>query len=700
MSFPYALKKDRPLTSEDFNRYSDAFRSLLFSRLACQEVIFASELPPRGGKPGQQALKKKAFEVYHCRKPRFVNLEGAVHLLLPLGEEQVQDVAMFLSLTEEAVEEHGGRLTPLAGMATEALRLRAVELTDPLTGLPGRDHFETRLTQAMEEEGALLLLLEVYPQAREGGKGVMQVKRAATYLQSLFGTGPDLAAVGFGLFGLIWHQIDPGEARRMADILLRRLKREGFPRAHLGMVVVDPGMEPGVALDRAWDALGLARKRGPFGLSINGASEVGIMPLSPGDRKKLSRFWRGKQKFALVLARQDQPAVSNHFTRRVRQVLGPDFPVVFPSQEEAYIFLDSADGKAAKRFAEQFRAGMRKHPGASFSMGIACYPCLGFRKGDTPLNCQKALLHARFYGPDSMAELDGVTLNISGDAYYNEGDIRGAVKEYRRGLTLAPESVNLLNSLGVAFTQLNRSREAERCFAKALEVEPENFMALFNLGFLLYGQGREEEALGYLERALAVNGYHFDLLLQLGRIYCAGGRDREAVELLHRALEDPATQERRNGDLAAAHRLLGQALSACGKAKEAVTELEKALALNPRDGAAMGLLGELYLLAGESPELALSLCLQAVDIAGERSESWLRLGSVLARTGKDREAVRAFQEALRRERTNVQALGGLGEAWLRLQKPAMARRALERLHRLAPGFPLSREARKLMQGSG
>jgi len=58
-----------------------------------------------------------------------------------------------------------------------------------------------------------------------------------------------------------------------------------------------------------------------------------------------------------------------------------------------------------------------------------------------------------------------------------------AIKEYKRGLQIDPDNINLLNSLGVIYAQINRYHQAIPLFEKVLGIDSEDFMALFNLGF-------------------------------------------------------------------------------------------------------------------------------------------------------------------------------------------------------------------------
>ncbi|MCW5207575.1 tetratricopeptide repeat protein [Desulfobulbus sp. US2] len=117
-----------------------------------------------------------------------------------------------------------------------------------------------------------------------------------------------------------------------------------------------------------------------------------------------------------------------------------------------------------------------------------------------------------------------MSYNVSGDLYFDEGDYKQAIKEYKAGLQIKPDDVNLLNSLGVALTEINRHREAESCFSQVLQTEPQNYMALINKGMSCRLLGRSEEAIACFEQGLHCKEHEkqasIELYLQLGKLYC------------------------------------------------------------------------------------------------------------------------------------------------------------------------------------
>ena len=109
------------------------------------------------------------------------------------------------------------------------------------------------------------------------------------------------------------------------------------------------------------------------------------------------------------------------------------------------------DETSAQTLALSIQSILAEQRTETVSIGIAVYPTLDFQKHQIIDNARKALDHAQFFGPGSLVLFDAVSLNISGDTYYQTGDIDRAVQEFMTALRLDPDNVNVHNSLGVCF---------------------------------------------------------------------------------------------------------------------------------------------------------------------------------------------------------------------------------------------------------
>lgn len=711
MTFPLSLSFPALVTA-DVRRFATVFSRALGEFLPCRAVellgIPFTQDEIAGLSPG---FADRAATLQATGKPAVAREAEEYVLCLPLWSgETLCGAALLRGVDRELYGASPDWLLEQSILVSREFHYIKQSSLDPVTGLLNGFHLQSEIeillsssTPAMTgglqgREGSPLLdttlaFLEVYPTGRDADRGLEYIIRAGSCLSSLLGQAVPLHHLGAGVFGLLWYGLNVEQGRKMGDVLLRRLKRENFSSAHLGITAVIPSDpdQPATAarlIEQAWQALRKARKRGTFSLFSHATrQEEERHPLkkdSPTTSAWLRRLWRGKAKFSLVLVRQDQEAASNHFTKRLRATVGQQVPLLCMNQREAFLFLDNFGEREAGEWVEQFKEKMIEFGGSTFSTGIALYPCAGYRKSNIPQNCRKAILHAGFCGPGAVVFFDAVSLNISGDVYYNEGDLRRAVTEYRRGLTISPENLNLLNSLGVAYVQLNRPAMAVAVFEKVLAVDGRNFMALLNLGFVFLNGRKQEDAVRFFEKALEIDATHFDLLLHLGGLYCRQGRYAEATAVLRRCVEREGDPGLKDGDYGRAFRYLGIAWEESGNRKQAVSCLEKATGLNGRDAEALSRLGRLYHLEKQGDDIALSLCRQAVELESANAGHWFRLGWVLAEQSYDQEAVESFKECLKLERNHPLAIFALARLYEKTDRKRQAKRMAERLRRLAP----------------
>jgi tetratricopeptide (TPR) repeat protein len=389
-------------------------------------------------------------------------------------------------------------------------------------------------------------------------------------------------------------------------------------------------------------------------------------------------LWRDAEIFGIAALQCDQD--ENDPAGILRPHLGEGAVLLEREGGEVYLFLADQDQDAALATVRQLLARVGLESDRTFSVGLAAFPCGEFKRSTVPLNARKALRHTFFFGPASITRFDAVSLNISGDVYYNDGDMNGAVREYLLGLELAPRSVNLLNSLGVAYVRLNRFQTAIDCFEKALAVAPGNYMALFNLGSAWLACGRDDLAVDCLEKALAVDARLFDPTLQLAELYCRSGQYQKVVGLLD--VGAAARGKREEWEDAAALRCLGEAWRHLGENRRAMACLQQASAFNPRDSRALSLLGELYDVAGEGNDIALCLCREAVALDDSRWDNWHRLGLVMFRQGLKQEAVINLQRSLRLNRGNLEAAVLLEKIYGELGKGRLAELMAEKVGKI------------------
>ncbi|GAB4339808.1 MAG: hypothetical protein Kow0089_13040 [Desulfobulbaceae bacterium] len=621
--------------------------------------------------------------------------------VLPLHVEGDDDVAVI-------VEDMDSELT--RKMAVDWLReLREnvqqalLELkrawVDEVTGLYNRRLLEAVWPQ-IAKEGGTFFLIGIPERSRSVTQGLSRLAQTAHLLEAWI--REPVFSFGGGVFGVYRSSGAREDFLGYARYILGRLKREGRRCVHIGMARIrDVGKSVEDVLGECWQALETAEKRGPYSLcDFSTLSDLQHHPLAPPDRSLVSRLqarWRGMDRFALLRIEfettdGEPPRESLVPKKGIEKISGANHFFMKGDGSSWYLLLPGFSPEKAVKEAE----AIKKKLDAACSplvaaVGVSYWPCAAFPRTATLVNCRKAIMHGRFFGPGSVTLFDHVSLNVSGDYYYDEGDYRQAVREYRAGLLLMPGEVNLLNSLGVALTELNRLTEAVRHFDQVLENEPENFMALVNRGSAMRMLGREEEAIACL--AAAVRNREFDaspvagdISLQLGRLYYNRGRFEQAVE----TLEPLAHREGDKGGYLL-YSLLGRSLAAVDRNDKAMEMLQKAVRLNPHDALALSALGEIYQRQGEGDDIALSLCVRAVQTDETPWDNWYRLAKVRFSTGNMEEALGAIEEALRRNGKTAEPYCLAAQIYSGRGEKRQARKMLKKALRLNPGCMLEVE---------
>ncbi len=182
---------------------------------------------------------------------------------------------------------------------------------------------------------------------------------------------------------------------------------------------------------------------------------------------------------------------------------------------------------------------------------------------------------------------------------------RDSVGLFEHMLTVAPDSAEVHNHLGIALKSQDRIDEAIYCYRRALQIRPNYVEPYYNLGLALESQGRLDEAVSCYYAALKLNPNHIESHNNVGILFVSQGRFDKAIKHFRKALES------KPGDVKS-HFNLGIALKSQGKFDEAADHF-----------------------------------LEVLQVIGDFAEAHNHLGIVLVKTGRLNVALKHFQEALR-----------------------------------------------------
>jgi protein O-GlcNAc transferase len=106
-----------------------------------------------------------------------------------------------------------------------------------------------------------------------------------------------------------------------------------------------------------------------------------------------------------------------------------------------------------------------------------------------------------------------------GDELREAGDLKGAIREYRRHLSNEPDNAGMWNNLGLAFVLSGKLDEAILAFSRAIEIKPEYAQAYANKATALAQQGGVTGAIALYRKATSLDpsdaGIHSGLLYTL-----------------------------------------------------------------------------------------------------------------------------------------------------------------------------------------
>lgn len=698
-SFP-SLGENNSLIAEDFSRFSMSYAEILRKHLpTARNVVFVFSI-----EQAEVYLKENAYAAFEDLLILFKQLKNGGSSCGILGDYLmlcfetkggVRSIAivsgadpLFLQRVSE-----DWLLEIRTTVGNEFLLLKQARI-DNLTGLLNVSNLYYLLDTYGSAEGFHLILLELPPKRNSFQYYLRNAQRCATLLLNFVQTDSALHFLGQSTFALVLQHKHEGGRLEIESALVNYLKKEGCHRVHIGSSFLNPDLveisnkykqqcRGRQLLDEAWTALRHAARRGPFSFcDFSLLAHPEKHPLTPPARnlvRKLLKLSSHSDTFSLVQFSSDsKDCPASHM---ISQYI--DRGVMISGEEDMFVYLNGAEPEEALEWSKSIINLVEKSEhSCRISAGVSNYPYYDFKKSETILNCRKALLHAEFFGKSSAVVFDAVSLNISGDIYFSEGDLAKAVREYKKGLKCDNLDINLHNSLGVALAMMNKLSPALQSFKNGLAVDTENFMALYNLGLGEQARSRKPEALQYLEKALQHYNHEEagteivnDLRLQLGILSCELGKHEAALAyLVPWQLENNTAQ-----NAGRVHYYLGKAYYGLRNNRKAIMALQRALRFNELDDRAMNLLGRVYFEEGEGNEIALSLCRKSVELEPTNTGYVLHLGEILLQCGLYQEARKNLYRCLKNRDCKMEAQQLLGESYAREGQQRRARSWFEKV---------------------
>ena len=676
-SFP-SLSDNSILTVADFSRFSAGFAEILQESVpTAKQVVFAFSTEQA---ENILAANNSASELLSL----FKQVQEGAHawgscvdyLMLPFRLKAGQNVVALISGADALFLQKVNTdwLEEISQTVKHQFILLKQAWVDPHTGLLNIAHLFSLLDRYGANEGMHLILVELVSKKTAFHETLRYAQKCANLLVDFIPAGSVVHFLGQSTFAIVLQHTLVGKAPEIEQALVSYLKKAGCHRVHVGYSFAKAQPESDREdssgrrlLDEAWTALRHAGQRGPFSFcDFAQLASPEKHPLAPPQRnlvRRLSRWWAASENFCLLQFAGDIDSGS------VGSVLSPhiDQEKSIVDGDTVFVYLEGTSASEGLQWAQHIINRVdNAEKNIHVSAGVAHYPYCNCKKSELVLNCRKALLHAAFYGRSSAVIFDAVSLNISGDIYFGDGDLMRAVKEYEKGLRCDSGDVNLHNSLGVALAMMNKLTPALASFKRGLSLDARNFMALYNLGLGEQARNNKSKALAYLEKAL----YYYtpeeggqelvdDLTLQLGILFCELGRYAAALDFLIPWLNT----HKASANAGRVHYYIGEAHHGQKDNRAAMAALQRALHFDEMDGRAMNLLGRIYLAEGEGDQIALSLCRKSVELEPSNLRYMLHLAEVLLQCGLYLEARGNLYRCLKNRQCKVAAQLLLGKSY-------------------------------------
>ncbi|NOY82827.1 MAG: tetratricopeptide repeat protein [Kiritimatiellaeota bacterium] len=171
------------------------------------------------------------------------------------------------------------------------------------------------------------------------------------------------------------------------------------------------------------------------------------------------------------------------------------------------------------------------------------------------------------------------------------------------------------------------------------------------------------------------------------------GLHKQAGQALEQAVAEARKAISLSPRIPRAHLILGAALAMQGETEAAVAAFRRAIQLDPRMAEAHRRLG--VALAGlDRPDEAVASCRKAVELEPGSADALDALGLVLARAGKWSEAAEAWKKSISINPESPTPRYNLARALITLDRRDDARRQLDELLKLNPGFGLAQNLKR------
>lgn len=123
-----------------------------------------------------------------------------------------------------------------------------------------------------------------------------------------------------------------------------------------------------------------------------------------------------------------------------------------------------------------------------------------------------------------------------GDVAFSRKDFYAALIKYLEAVRLNPNSENVFNRLGIAYSQLRLYTEAKGAFLRSMELNPKFPYAVNNLGSVFFAERNLRKAEKYFKKAINLKENEASFHVNLGSLYIERKKSAKAMAEWRRSL--------------------------------------------------------------------------------------------------------------------------------------------------------------------
>lgn len=231
---------------------------------------------------------------------------------------------------------------------------------------------------------------------------------------------------------------------------------------------------------------------------------------------------------------------------------------------------------------------------------------------------------------------------------------RKAIEKYKVLEEYTPNSIELLNQIGIAYYELNDYKVSMSYLNKVIDIKPDHITSLHYLGVISADLNKNEDAISFFLRALSFQPDNFELLFNIGQIYADTSKNSEALEYYHKALKLKPNDHQTLYNIGKLYRYIETP-----DENMAIVYLKRALLLKPNHIETLVHLGYAHKFIADYKK-AIFYTTKALKLAPKDYSILFNLGYSLIMEGEFSKAKEYLEQAYWLQNNDVDVLGNLG----------------------------------------